>query len=214
MFLPALLSGQNREARFYALWQENNQVMAHVEISELVDGELILGLKKGMTATLEYEVQLWQKRRWSDKLLEARYHRMKLAWDPWSKRYTVETRTQRPLLLSEAGLIKRCTQFENLRVAPTDQLEKNEKYYIALKVILKPMSVENMDEITKWLSGEVKDIDPKQISSAPKTKKRAGNWLMGLALNLTGFGDRVITAKSPRFTWREGDLDIDDKQAR
>jgi len=219
LFLALLLSasgvmGQERRARFFSVWQENGQVLAHVEVTGLLDAELINGLQKGMTAALEYEVQLWQKRRWSDKVLESRYHRMKLAWDPWSKRYTVETRGNRPLLLSEDGLKKRCTEFERLRVAGIEKLIKGEHYYIAMKIILKPMSVENMDEITKWLSGEVKEIDTQHIGNAPRTKKKAGNWLMGMVLNLTGFGDRVITARSSRFTWREGDLDLDAQRER
>lgn len=204
LLLTSGLSAKDKKALFHDIRAESGQVTAHLEVVELLDDDLIQGLQKGMTAALEYQVQLWEERTgWADRLLEERYHRMKLAFDPWSKRFTVETREGPPLLLSEEALRQRCADLESLRVAPLDMLEKDKSYYIGVRIILKPVSMESMEEISKWLGGEVKAIDPKAVIQAQPSTKKTSRWLMGLVLNITGFGDRVITAKSPRFTLRE-----------
>ncbi|MCK5147793.1 DUF4390 domain-containing protein [bacterium] len=212
-FLPCYLAGQDHKIEFYDIWAENGQILAHIEVSQLINTETLEGLEKGMTAALEYKLQLWQDRSWSDKLISEKFHRMKLSFDPWSKRFTIETRNSQPHLISQEDLIRRCTIFETMRIAPLKVLAEGVRYYIVLKIILKPMSVENVNEITKWLSGEVKEINAKTVAQAPPTKKKAGAWLMDLVLNVTGFGDQVITAKSLRFIWQEGGLEVQ-KSAR
>ena len=58
-----------------------------------------------------------------------------------------------------------------------------------------PISIENYKEIQRWIVGEAKEIDTKVI----KQPKKAGNWVLGVVLNLSGFGDQVINARSQSF---------------
>ena len=129
---------------------------------------------------------------------------MKVNYDNWERRYFLTTGDGQRRLLNEDRIRQRCSELTNFPIAPLEKLEPGARYTIAIRVILQPMSVENYEEIKDWLAGQVKELHPKTLTTAKSPGKKAGNWLLDFVLNLTGFGDRVITAKSPAFTWKEG----------
>ena len=164
---------------------------------------MLQGLQKGMTAAIEYQIQIWKERpRWVDQLLAERIIRMKVNFDQWEKRYVLATRPEERQFMTEDRIRERCSRLVDIPFVPAAKLSIGDQYVIAVKIVLQPMSVENYQEIRRWLAGEMKEINPKAIRTTKSPGKKAGNWLLGLILNLTGFGDRVITAKSPSFIWK------------
>jgi len=193
--------------RFRSITTQNDTLVVTFHVNDLMSNNVIEGLHKGMTAAIEYQVELWKERpRWWDKVVTDHYIRLKVSFDQWEKRFIIETASGVSRMLNEDQIRRRCEDLSSIPVAPISQLEDGGRYRLAVKVILKPMSVENIQEIRRWLSGEVKQINPKSITSEKAPDKKLSDWLTGVMLNLTGFGNRIITAKSDLFQWKDGQL--------
>jgi len=205
LFLPFTSVGKEKKFRFGEIRIRDDALVVNFEVYDLFSDEVLQGLQKGMTAALEYQIQLWKQRpHWVDQLVTEEFVRMKVSFDNWEKRYVLTTPQEGPRLMNEDRILNRCSQLVDFPLTSADMLSDGSQYTIAVKVILRPMSVENYQEIKRWLAGEVKELNPKAIRTSKSPGKKAGNWLLGLVLNLTGFGDRIITAKSPPFQWRQG----------
>ena len=205
LLLPFTGVGKEKKYRFGEIRIQDDVLVVNFEVYDLFSEEVLHGLQKGMTAALEYQIQLWKQRpHWIDQLVTEEFVRMKVNFDNWEKRYVLTTPQEEPRLMNEDRIRQRCSQLVDFPLCSADMLSDGSQYSIAVKVILRPMSVENYQEIKRWLAGEVKELNPKAIRTSKSPGKKAGNWLLGLVLNLTGFGDRIITAKSPPFQWQEG----------
>jgi len=175
-------------------------VTADIEVHQLIKADLIKSLHRGMTAAFEYQVQLWQQRsRWSDKLLVEKYSRIKISYDPWQKKFILQAGSGAPEQMQEDSLRIRCSKILKTEMIPAETLAATGTYYLALRIVIHPMAVENVEEISHWLSGEAKEFSPKAIKLKDKPGRKAGNWLMKFFLNITGFGDKVISGKSKLF---------------
>jgi len=204
ILLPISGLAKKRKFRFGEIKIENGSLLINFEVNDLMKKEIIQGLQKGMTAALEYQVQLWKQRpHWADQLISEKIIRMKVSFDNWERRYVLDRPREDVRLLTEDRIKEKCSKLVDFPLSSQENLETGSRYIVAIKVVLQPMSVENYQEIKRWLAGEVREINPKAISSSKSPGKKAGNWLLGLVLNLIGFGDRIITAKSAAFTWNE-----------
>lgn len=205
LLIPVSGLTKGKKYRFGKIRGEKGTLVVDFQLRDLISNDVFNGLQKGMTAAIEYQVQLWKDRpHWVNQLVAEEIVRMKVSFDNWERRYVVTTPEEEPKLLNEDGVRERCSELVNFPIASLEKLEQGSRYRIAIRVILQPMSVENYREIKRWLAGEVKEFNPKTLKSTKSPGKKAGNWLLGLVLNLTGFGDRVISAKSPVFTWENG----------
>jgi hypothetical protein len=199
-FIPVLVSGKGEKASFGEIKVIDGNLVVNLRLIDFLNEEVFRGIRKGMTAGIEFHVQLWQdRRRWADKLIEEKYSRMKVSFDNWERRYLLSLPKTKPVLLNEERIKESCSQLVDLPLAPVEKFNPEHKYAITVRVILQPLSVENYQEIRQWLAGEVKELDPKSIKPSASSGKKAGNWFLGLILNLTGFGDRVTSVKSRKF---------------
>jgi len=213
LLLPISGLAKKKKHHFGEIKGEKGVLLINFQINDLFQKKVIQGLQKGMTAAIEYQIQLWKERpHWADQLVAEEIIRMKVNFDNWERRYVLDTPREEPRLLNEDRIREQCSQLIDFPLAPLEKLVPGSKYTVAVKAILQPMSIESYQEIKRWLAGEVKEINPKAIKSSKSPGKKAGNWLLGLVLNLTGFGDRVITAKSSVFTWRDGAVVFDKKR--
>src|SRR5437870_5967527 len=70
-------------------------------------------------------------------------------------------------------------------------LEPEGRCYVSVRVTIRPLSAEDLDEVEDWLSGEVKN---------PEGPERGvPGYLLGIAVNISGLGDRTALAKSEWF---------------
>jgi hypothetical protein len=58
----------------------------------------------------------------------------------------------------------------------------------------------------------MKDLNPKAIKSTKSAGKKAGDWLLGVVLNLTGFGDRLIETRSRPFIIKGGFVVVQEEE--
>jgi len=207
LLLSDLTFSRGKPWEFGEIKRKGENLVFDFKAGDLVNDQIMRGLRRGMTAAIEYQVQLWKHNaRWMDEMVHERLVRLKVNYDNWEKKYVVYLGKDKPHWLPEDRVRKRCSHLTDFPVAPAEDMRSDAQYYIKIRVLLKPMSIESYQEIKQWLAGEVKDLDTKSISKTKKPGKKARNWFLGLILNLTGFGDRVISAKSSVFTWKDGNV--------
>ena len=178
-------------------------------VDSVFNREIFRGLKKGMTAGLEYQIQLWEKRRgWFDMAVAECGVRMKIGYDNWDRKFTVMQLDQTTRFADEEDAGRHCSRLIRFRIAGKDQLKPERTYRIFVRAVFQPMSIENVQEIRRWLSGKADDINAKSIKRSKSPLKSAGDWLLGFVVDVSGFGDREFTAESPEFALENGTITI------
>jgi len=169
-------------------------------------GEVMTGLTEGLTSAFEVEVQLWKETGfWADMLLEETQLRMKLSYDIWERSFEVQSKEGRRFV-TEEKLQQLGSGLDGLHVAWLDRIVPGEQYRIVYRAWIRPMSLENVADVGKWLAGEAKGLNPGSAKKKGSPVRKIGNWMLRFMLNVTGFGDRVLTARSPGFQIRDGQV--------
>ena len=150
-------------------------------------------LQRGMPATVLFEVGLWKRRAlWFDKLVLALRSDHKIVYDDWRQAFRIRSG-------SNSSRERTAPSFERLRevlftqsrlpLAATSSLDSTATYYASVRVTIKPVAPEDLGEIEDWLSG---DKDSEQSTGLP-------DYLLGLAVSLSGLGERTEMEKGPKF---------------
>ena len=169
--------------------------------------DVFQGLQKGMTAAVEYQIQLWkQQKNWVDQLVTETTYRMKIGYDAWERRYVLMRATGESVFLDEDGVWEQCARLSAFPLLEAGKLEPERRYRIVIRITFQPMSMENVEDIKRWLSGEAEGINPTAIRTDQSPLKKAGDWLLNLVVNLSGFGDKVLLAKGPPFAWQDSSV--------
>jgi len=154
-------------------------------------------LLRGMPATVTFEVGVWKRRAlWFDKLVVAYRSEHKVAFDPWSKSFRVRSGVNPPRTRSIPDLDSLRAWLFNVRrlpVALASSLDSTASHYVSVKVVIRPLTAEDLSEIEDWLSGS----DPER-----RGERGLPAYLLEWAVNLSGLGDRSALAKGPRFVPR------------
>ena len=196
---------KDKPYRFESVRVETDSLRMDFAVDSIFDREIFRGLKKGMTAGVEYQVQLWEKRSgWFDLVVAECGLRMKIAYNNWDRKYTVMRSDVTKRFADEQEAGRQCSRLNGFPIAGRDQIKPGRAYRILVRVVFQPMSIENVQEIKRWLSGEVEDINAKSIKRSKSPLKSAGDWLLGFVVNVSGFGDRELAAESPEFAMEEG----------
>lgn len=152
-------------------------------------------LLRSMPATVTYEVGVWKRRAfWFDKLVLAIKSEHRVFYDPWERAFRVrsgpaaqKTRTV-PTLEALTELLFSERQIPLVAAA---SLEPDARYYVSVRLMIRPLTAEDLDEVESWLAGEVK--------SPEKPARGVPGYLLGIAVNVSGLGERTALAKSVTF---------------
>jgi len=152
-------------------------------------------LLRGMPATVSYEVGVWKRRAlWFDKLVLAIKSDHRVFYDPWDHAFRVRSGSLRGKSRIVPTLDSLTTYLFSERRLPLTSaaaLDPGARYYVSVRVTIRPLSAEDLDEVEDWLSGEVKN---------PEGPERGvPGYLLGIAVNISGLGDRTALAKSEWF---------------
>ena len=154
-----------------------------------------------MPATFQFHAELWRHRTaWFDRLESSFDAAVKIRYEVWSKLYRVEQKGRAPIgaasLDSVATLLSRPLGLPVARIAP---LKPGARYYVAVSVTLKPLTVEDIEEGEGWLSGEVetkRGSGLRLVTAIPRA-------VFDAMRNLAGFGDVRARAASDDFEVEE-----------
>ena len=172
-------------------------VWVDLRLDDLFPPRVEQSLSRGMPATLLLHAELWRRRTgWFDRLETTYESPLKIRYDVWSEQYLMERSGASTLALASLDSVRAMLSRPlSLPVGRVGQIDPGARYYVAVSVTLKPLTVEDLEEGEGWLSGEV------------ETKRRSGfGVITGLPVavfdavrNFAGFGDQRARALSADF---------------
>ncbi|MDZ7291667.1 MAG: DUF4390 domain-containing protein [candidate division KSB1 bacterium] len=182
---------------------KENHLLVDFHADSLLTRHLLNGMQRGLTSSAQYRVQLWRKRsRWlGSTLLAERQYGIKSTYDPWEQKYLIVTAEERRFT-SALDVVRRWwEQHRGVELIELKNLNPSRRYFIAIELLVEPVSKESLNEIQGWLAGEVKSDPQRDSTEATKASSREGipDRLLNLLINLTGFGKRVISVQSKNF---------------
>lgn len=189
------------ELRIDHLAATDTALVVDLVAEHVIDPETARGLSEGVPATLIYEIEIWRHRPgWFDHYEGGRLLVFKVQRDAWDEVYVVRDSEGRTLGLPNLDAVRELLEHQvGVAVAPIVDLAPDHAYYLIIKVALKPLTAEDVDELEGWLAGEV---EPSEHSFGLLTLPKN---FFGLVMDVTGFGDRNGTVRS--ITFRRSDLD-------
>jgi len=192
---PEALADEDLELTVGPIESISGAICVSYEVGHPFTPRLEETLLQGMPATVTFEIGLWKRRAfWFDKLVLAMRSEHKVVYDDWAKSFRIRSGQSPPQN-------RRAPDLDSLRnllfaahripVAAASMLDSTGTYYVSVRVTIRPVAVEDLGEIESWLAGESPGPDRAQ-GGIPR-------YLLGLAVNLSGLGDRTAIRKSERF---------------
>jgi len=174
---------------------QGDTLLAAFRLAHTMNGDERLG--EGIPATLILVVDLWKERDgWWNSLVRSQVLVYRFQVDAWTG--VVE-------LLDQAGATLRFPDRASLQVwlervheimlgTPRD-FEKERAYYVNVKALLRPMKLEDLEEVDAWLSGRVTGGGKGGVLGVPKAVAR-------VLFGASGLGDKNATGRSGVFVPR------------
>ncbi len=202
----SFLQAANKRVVIDSVKINSGSLMLDFHVDEIIDEKVAEGLLKGLTSTIEYQVELWEKRGVLNHLVAQQDVRMKVFYDNWEHKYVIMSAEEKRLTSSLETVKEKCSRVQNFSIIPINKLKSKNNYFFNVKVILRPLSIENYQEIRHWLSGKAKNFKLDDLDDTEKQEKKFKGGLFKMFLALTGFGDRVISGKSDDFKIQEEEI--------
>ena len=205
--LALLLATVSPAAAFEVLFDGTRRLQDHlwadIRITDALPARVEESLGRGMPATLQIHSELWRKRTaWFDRLEDSFDAELRVRYDVWSKEYRIERRGLRPETFDafealEAALMRPMA----IKVGRLPRLQPGGRYYVVVTATLRPLDVEDAEQVEGWLSGEV-DTNRRSgfgvITELPRS-------LFDAVRNLAGFGDVRARAFSAEIAIEDDD---------
>ncbi|MBC8185039.1 DUF4390 domain-containing protein [candidate division KSB1 bacterium] len=207
LFIFALmhfLQAADRRVTIDSVKVGSNILQIDFTVDGIIDQKVAEGLRQGLVSTIEYQIQLWEKRSgWINNLVTQQYVRLKVYFDNWENKFVIMSAEEKRLTSALETVREKCSRITNVEIIPIEKIKPGKKYFFTVKTILRPLSVENYQDIKNWLSGKAKNLDLKNIDDTEQQEKKLKGGLLKMFLALTGFGDRVISGQSDEFSISE-----------
>jgi hypothetical protein len=158
-------------------------------------------LARGMPATLEIHAELWRRRTgWFHHLQGGFDASIRMRYEVWSESYRLERAGSPPLIVGSLdSLVAVLERPMTLPLARLQGLQEAHRYYVVVSATLRPLTVEDVQEVEGWLGGEVEEKRHSGfgvITALPRS-------VFDAVRNFAGFGDQKARAISPDFTLGE-----------
>lgn len=135
-------------------------------------------LRNGFPARLHYRLELWREKGWFDDVESATDWDVFVRYEPATESYAVvrrhgqltENNNYTTLTSAEAEL----SRPYNVRLAPE---RRGAKYYYVLSIDIEALSVSDLDELQRWLRGELKPAVRGKNNPATAIKNGVGTLL-------------------------------------
>jgi len=176
----------------------NGWLWVEVRLEEPIEPRVAGSLGRGMPATLTLHAELWRRRNgWFDRMERAVDATFRMRYDVWSDTWLLDRPGAPTLTLSTLDSLQRALERTlALPVSSLSRIPPETSCYLVVSASLKPLNVDDVEEVEGWLSGEVRE------------KKRSGlgvltalpRSLFEAARNFAGFGDQRSRLISTDFT--------------
>jgi len=200
LILFTVLFGQGRILEIDSIRINDGELYIDFHADSLFDEQVLEGLNRGLTVEVIYQVELWKSRdNWFDQHVGGNVLAFKLSYNNLEDRYIIENAEERRSTGVFEKALERCSDVNNVYITEDEKLKREKNYYVVIKGIVKPLSIENLNEVSQWLKGEVENVDLNKIKEPRKTGRSLRNYLLELLANITGFGDRYFSNTSGMF---------------
>lgn len=198
-YVPSLYAADERVV-VDSLATDSVMLKIDFHAENLINDEIQERLLSGFTTIFEYKIQLWKKKTFLfSQVITEKAIRLKLTFDKWDSRYLIQTQDELRRTSSLKKVRELCLEVKKCDFYFLENLKKNSDYIITIRLLIKPISVENLAEIEKALRGEnlseddVEDL--KYTEDTPEVKNRFLKFLLAF----TGLGDKVLISEDVVF---------------
>jgi hypothetical protein len=177
---------------------ESGQLWVTAQLDEPLEPRVLRSLERGMPATLLLHAELWRRRTgWFDRMERSADAVVRMRHDVWKREWRLERAGAAPIATQDVDSLEYVLSRPlTMPVPGLDRVPQNGACYVVLTAMVKPLSVEDVEEIEGWVSGEVRD------------QRRAGfgmitqlpSSLFDAVRNFTGFGDSRDQQTTADFT--------------
>jgi hypothetical protein len=187
-------SARALEATVGALQERDGSVWCDLRLGDVIAPRVQESLSRGMPATLEFHAELWRRRSgWFDRLESSFDASLRIRYEVWNRCYRIERAGAIPLVLgtldSVAAALERPLA---LPVGRSDRLVSGARYYVVVTATLRPLSIEDVEEVEGWLSGEVVDKRRAGFGALTELPRSA----FDAVRNFAGLGDQRARAQT------------------
>ena len=167
-------------------------------LEDPIEARVERSLLRGMPATLQMHVELWRRREgWFDRMERSTDAGLRLRYDVWKEEWRIERAGAPPVLLGSVDSLELALSRPIALALPgLDRVPPDSRCYVVVSVTVKPLSVEDVQEVEGWLTGEVRD----QGSAGFGVVTQLPRSVFDAVRNFTGFGDSRDRATTPEFT--------------
>ena len=174
-------------------------VATTLRVDDAFSDRIAQSVDRGMPVTVVVTVDVWQDRAgWFDKLMGEQTIVLRGFRNAWSDDFTLRRGTDPDRLLANRGALEaEIARPMRVRILRLDRLAPSDRYYVIVTAAVKPLTVEDLEAVEKWLSGEAK----RSGKPGPGSIAKLPSYLVNMLANLSGFGDEVAR-------WRSGDFHV------
>ncbi|HEX9973698.1 MAG TPA: DUF4390 domain-containing protein, partial [bacterium] len=131
-----ILQAANKKVIIDTVKVDLELLLLNFHVEEIIDEKVAEGLQKGLTSTIEYQVQLWEKKGGLiNNLITQQDIRMKVFFDNWENKYVIMSAEEKRLTNSLETVREKCSQIHNFEITSIKQLKGDNDYFLTVKMI-------------------------------------------------------------------------------
>lgn len=176
-------------------------------VTSLLDDGARRSLESGVGAEILITLEIWKQRRlWFNKLEATRVLEYSALLDERNRRFELDERGGPSRAFATVGELESfIASPAAVAIAASADLSSSSRYFVAIDVQLKPLTIEAMRRIEHWMGGSAHP----EHDGGPASGLTRG--LIGIAADLSGFGDRVGSDRTEAFRVTEIGRDESDE---
>lgn len=191
-------SAETFEASVERVWFRADTLRVDFDIVGLFSDRIRDGLTRGLPMTYNIQIDLWRTRAgWWDALESRSLRRFKIQRNVFDDRFFIHGDDGRRLFVPDLDTLERHLSLRRAElVATIAALPREKHYYVAVTPSIRPLTIEDIQEVEAWLNGEIEETkDESAISLITGVPSVFFNVLVDLA----GLGDKSTLARSATF---------------
>lgn len=174
------------------------ELWVQLQLDDPIEERVEQSLARGMPATLELHAELWRRRTgWFDRLERSFDAAIRLRYDVWDRTYRLERAGAAPFVTQSLDSLEiMLSRPIALPVASLERLSPRARCYCVVSATLRPLNVEDAEEVEAWISGEAQS----QSRAGVGILTRLPGSIFDAVRNFAGFGDLSTRVVTPEFT--------------
>jgi Domain of unknown function (DUF4390) len=166
-------------------------------ITSLLDEGTRRSLESGVGADILITLEVWRKRRlWFSKVQASRVLEYSAFLDERNRRFELHERGgPNRAFATVAELESFIASPAAVAIAAGGDLSPNSRYFVSIEVEMKPLTLEAMRRMERWMGGSAHP----EHGDGDDAGSGFTRGLIGIAADLSGFGDRVGSDRTEKF---------------